>query len=592
MATPINRAAIDHVIGRNIRAFRKRGVYTVRPGYKFTGGWITDKPAIVVTVEKKLDKLVPRDRLPAEVEDIPVDVREATGLQRLRAHDPVAHALVVAHGRPEFHEPQWPDERDVATGRKLSAMPAVRDPALARMSNKPEIPYTPAPNATLDPVTDTMTVIAHASPDAGWPVLRDFLNGTASRLTVGMYDFTSAHVLDTLEAALKPSGRTLELVLDHPPRNPSANQSDGETKQALEKTVGTRAQTDWALTRNDPLAKSWIFPTAYHIKVAVRDGTVFWLSSGNWNNSNQPDLAANDPKAGSLKDADRDWHAVVTHKALAAVFEAYLKHDREVAASQQGPGDDALHATLRDAMQAHEAEQGKSSLSVAPQPKPARTFTAKTFSNVPVTIQPVLTPDKGVYAGKILELLQAAERSLYIQTQYIHPSDQAQDTGFTALLEAVRDKHRKGVDVRLITSQYENTPQWMEKLKEYDLDKVLRIQNRVHNKGIVVDAKVVALGSQNWSGDGTLRNRDATLILHHPDIAQYYEQIFIHDWTTLADVKVVDASHTASSARPASDAMTEVAKRNGAIAEEKPAGRLKAPASHRKAPLTKRARRD
>jgi hypothetical protein len=111
---------------------------------------------------------------------------------------------------------------------------------------------------------------------------------------------------------------------------------------------------------------------------------------------------------------------VVTNKALAAVFEAYLKHDREVAASQQGPGDDALHATLRGAMQAHVAEQNKSSVAAAPQPKPAKTFPARTFSNVPVTIQPVLTPDTGVYS-KILEILQAAERSFCIQTQYIHP---------------------------------------------------------------------------------------------------------------------------------------------------------------------------
>jgi hypothetical protein len=87
---------------------------------------------------------------------------------------------------------------------------------------------------------------------------------------------------------------------------------------------------------------------------------------------------------------------------------------------------------------------GKSSLSAAPQPKAAQTFSARTFSNVPVTIQPVLTPDTGVYSGKVLEILQAAERSLYMQTQYIHPSDQTQDKDFMALIEAVRDKHRGG----------------------------------------------------------------------------------------------------------------------------------------------------
>jgi phosphatidylserine/phosphatidylglycerophosphate/cardiolipin synthase-like enzyme len=149
----------------------------------------------------------------------------------------------------------------------------------------------------------------------------------------------------------------------------------------------------------------------------------------------------------------------------------------------------------------------------------------------------------------------------------------------------VRDKLRKEVDVRLITSQYENTPQWIEKLKEYDLDKVLRIQNRVPNKGIVVDSKVVALSSQNWSGDGTLRHRDATLIIHDPNIAQYYEQIFIHDWTTLADVKVVDASPTAPAAGHSPGARTRgpVAKGKAAAIKAKAAAST-VPASNKALP--------
>ena len=197
MATPINDAAIDRLIQRHITQFRSKGVYTLRLGYKFTGGWITDKPAIVETVDKKLDGLTTRDRLPTEIEDVHVDVREATGLQRLRVQDPVQHALVTSHGRAEHHEPTWKYERDVATRTRLSAAQKVRHPALALQGNKLEIPYSPAA-AMLNPVTGTMTVIAHASPDASWPVLRDFLSQTQSRLTVGMCDFTSKHFLDTL----------------------------------------------------------------------------------------------------------------------------------------------------------------------------------------------------------------------------------------------------------------------------------------------------------------------------------------------------------------------------------------------------------
>ena len=130
MATTINHAVIDRLIQRHIKKFRKKGVYALRPGYKFTGGWITDKPAIIATVDKKLDGLPPHDQLPTEIEDVPVDVREATGLQRLRAQDPVQHALVTSHGRSEHQEPTWPYERDVATGEKISAAKKVSQPAL------------------------------------------------------------------------------------------------------------------------------------------------------------------------------------------------------------------------------------------------------------------------------------------------------------------------------------------------------------------------------------------------------------------------------------------------------------------------------
>jgi len=557
MATPINRAAIDAVIRRNLGQFRNKGVFTVRPGYKFTGGWITDKPSIVATVDKKLENLPPSQMLPAEVENVPVDVREATGLQRLRHSDRAAHDLVVTHGRREFQEPNWQFERNAQTGKLVDHAPVTKQPALASAAKKPQVPYQPA-SVPLNPVTAPMTIIAHASPDAGWPVLQQFFNGIKSKLTVGMYDFTSKHVLDALESALKSGGKTLSLVLDHPPRNPSANQTDDQTKTALETELASRATIDWALTRNDPVVSGWIFPTAYHIKVAVRDSETFWLSSGNWNNSNQPDLAANDPSAGSLAKGDRDWHVVIDNAQLAKVFEAYLLQDLKSAAAHQGESKPQLHSALHAAMVAHQAASAKSTLNqildaapaVAPlleaaAKKPPALVKPQTFPDVTIKVDPILTPDKGVYSGKILTLLKSAKKTLFMQTQYIHPSDQAQDADFDALIKAVKEKHEQGVVVRLITSEYENTPQWIEKMKEYDLDGVLRIQNRVHNKGIVIDSETVALGSQNWSGDGTLRNRDASVVIYHPPIAKYFEAIFNDDWTKRAQAKLVDASHPA-----------------------------------------------
>jgi phosphatidylserine/phosphatidylglycerophosphate/cardiolipin synthase-like enzyme len=49
----------------------------------------------------------------------------------------------------------------------------------------------------------------------------------------------------------------------------------------------------------------------------------------------------------------------------------------------------------------------------------------------------------------------------------------------------------------------------------------------------------VLVSSQNWSTDGTLYNRDAVVILYHPQAARYFQQIFLHDWQHLATNKAL-----------------------------------------------------
>jgi phosphatidylserine/phosphatidylglycerophosphate/cardiolipin synthase-like enzyme len=153
-------------------------------------------------------------------------------------------------------------------------------------------------------------------------------------------------------------------------------------------------------------------------------------------------------------------------------------------------------------------------------------------------IQPILTPDN--YVDFILALINSAEKSFYMQTQYINYSDKPENAKFAALVAAVVKKINDGLDVRLIMSQYETNDK-LELLQGARIDlSHVRIQANVHNKGIIVDSKVVAVGSQNWSGDGVLRNRDATVVIHNEEAAQYWEEIFVHDWTKMASQQALD----------------------------------------------------
>jgi hypothetical protein len=236
----------------------------------------------------------------------------------------------------------------------------------------------------------------------------------------------------------------------------------------------------------------------------------------------------------------------VMDAGLAGLFEAYIEHDYQVAAGLQADKavqQKQLKLAIEQAAKLVQAERKRQPL--APVKSRGVPFTLgkpKVFTKARVTMQPLLTPDRGratsMYAENVLALIKSARKRLYMQFQYMHPTTGAAVAGFTALLDAVADAVRRKLDVRIICSQYENTPQYVELMHERGLSGVLRVQDRVHNKGIVVDSKTVLVSSQNWSSQGVLQNRDAGVIIGHPDIAQYFEANFLQDWQDRADVRV------------------------------------------------------
>jgi hypothetical protein len=349
-------ATIDRTIRQNLSKLRKPGVLTLRPGFEITNHRLTGKRAIVATVHTKTSDLPANKLLPRAIHGVPVDVREATPHQRLRANDPAAAALTQAFGRPQDKEPTWPLEREMPSGQLLKSpnsqtQKAVADyaagqpvvaKALAAHAAKPKIAYAPAPGEPLNPVQTTTTIIAHVSPDAGFTTLTAFLRSTKQSLVIGMYDFTSGPILALFKTVLTGT-KTLQMVLDNPPPNATRNQLDSQTVQELNAALGPRSRIVRALAGDDTLVSAEMFPSAYHIKVMVRDNAVLWLSSGNLNNSNQPDLSS------PPKTEDRDWHVIIEDQALANLFEAYLNQDFMSAQAYQIPESTALTEAVSDA---------------------------------------------------------------------------------------------------------------------------------------------------------------------------------------------------------------------------------------------------
>jgi phosphatidylserine/phosphatidylglycerophosphate/cardiolipin synthase-like enzyme len=396
-------------------------------------------------------------------------------------------------------------------------------------AKKVQIDYVPA-QASLDPVTVAATITAHVSPDAGLQTLEGFLAGTRQSLVIGMYDFTSGRILASVQHALRNSGN-LKMVLDNPPLTEAKpDQSDTQAVDELNQRLGGRASIARALSRPDAFASEWMFPSAYHIKVVVRDRSAVWLSSGNFNNTNQPDLSSPPPEE------DRDWHVIIDNEQLARTFEAFLAQDFDSAAQHQAvpPGSERAatsHAFLKLAAE-------KNALPPVTMTKPtasAARVKPLTIALDQVRITPLLTPDndhgdksKGQYLTNMIDLISKAEKTIYIQLQYIECSTEGTD--YDALLKAIAVQARNGLDVRLIENR-EYGEKWAEKMKSTGVDLTANIwmQPNVHNKGFVIDSRIVVVSSQNFSGEGVRQNRDAGVIIENERIAQYFEAVFLTD---------------------------------------------------------------
>jgi hypothetical protein len=490
-----------------------KDVVTTRPGYKYPPDG-KPVPAIVVAV-------IP-GTAPVQAADleqkfaVPFTVIDATVEEQLAAdaRQPVSFGM--------------PDGSMVSAFEKMLG----GDEPLAFLPPKTGAYEEPKP-PNLPLVKEKMEMTICVSPEAGWSELETFLGETTSTLTVAMYQFTAPHIFDAIEAAVTPAGRKFELILHPVPEKPAktgvkANDLDEEKNviPPLEEKMKKRFEQTWAtlVSKKNP---DGLFASAYHIKVAVRDGNAFWLSSGNWQSSNQPDVHpfVDHPKKlppQFQRKYNRDYHAIISNKKLASIYEFYIKRDFELSAAQA----EAVSFAPPDLFVPEEEE---APIDFAAPPKLFKPLRL----NREVSVQPLLTPDN--YAENVLKLIKSAKKSVWFQNQYINFRGTDDDfTEFRLLIGALKDKIDEKLDVRIICRDM---------MKQESLDvlvglgfpkELFRFQPACHNKTIIIDGKTVMLGSHNWSNEGVKTNRDASLIFDDEEIAAYLAEVYDYDWDRLA----------------------------------------------------------
>lgn len=472
--------------------FLKRpDVLGVRLGYRFENGWITRDRAIVVTVDAKKTQFDLRRKgrtaLPQTFAGYPVQLTGPTLRELVRAATP-------------------------QTGEFLS---------LTESLNLNEIVYMP-PSEPLNPVNERMKLKLHISPDAGWPCLSSFLADTKDRLVIGMYDFGAQHILNAILA--KPNLKELVLVMQRGESLGTGTKKedlpDAKVAEALSNQFGKRFHFGWVKLG---IKNGWV-ANSYHIKVAVQDSKAFWLSSGNWQSSNQPEVDLKGSTDFSyLENYNREWHAVVHHEGLAKTYEAYLRNDLK-----KGSAPDFMEAVANlpnIAVPLLKARRRTRS--------PNLMYFEPLELDEQVKVTPLLTPDN--YFDAAIALVKSAKEEILLQNQTFNAPAEHQEK-LAELVGLIQEKQKR-VSVRIVfrVLMESNARQNLEALVDMGFDPdCLRVQTNLHTKGIIVDGKKVLLGSQNISETGISINRDASLLFEHEGIATYFKGIFKHDWDNLA----------------------------------------------------------
>ena len=499
-----SKAAVRAVIDAHLPELRTLpGFVGAEPGFPIVDGRILREPAILVFVshKKSPSEMLVEDRVPRQLGPYRVAVLQA---------DP------------------W---------RQLEAKLAVEGSKIDLVADAGSLLYEGIEGDPIDIEHEVEgSLLCHLGPDAGWPVLKPFLEATRTSLTVAMYDFNAAYIAKTFIDTVRDGDIEAALTWDD-----SMTAPETEIRAQLRQRLKNRL--DGAIIQ---CGSGRRFASAYHEKVAVRDHVSFWLSSGNWSKRSQPNIdPIGDPATarGMYSAGNREWHLIVNDEALAQLYERYIRHDLEAAKADLDEGARGVVLDAQGGWRFPDVLVPIESLTVEPALALATVepIAPEALPSVPraIKVQPLLTPDN--YVGRVAAWLASARRSIYLQFAYINYSDKPADERFTELLMSLAElSYKPGLDMRIIVGN-NGAADKVRRLAEAGFNEaVFRVQGNVHNKGIVVDGESVLVSSANWSADGVLRNRDAGLIVYDPEVTGYFSRAFLDDWESRARSRLAD----------------------------------------------------
>jgi cardiolipin synthase len=346
-------------------------------------------------------------------------------------------------------------------------------------------------------------VTVFVSPDCSLEILQKEIR-SASVLRVNVYLFESQDIEREVIDLLSRGG-TVNIIVESSPVGGISESEVRILRHIIEKGGEVRFSNDSLYRLN-------------HAKYALIDGDTIILGSENWNSGGYPP----DGSGGN-----RGWGVVINDREvfydMSCVFEHDWAHGIKIS-----PGD---------------LPQGSKSDPDEPGDRIGKTvFEAKNIKGE-FTASIIIGPDNSLHYETIIEMINSAEKTLFIEQAYINRDWRNDENPY---LQTAINAAMQGVEVKVLLDSM-----WYNTNEENDNDELCNYLNnlasqenlnlearlvkrdgitKIHNKGVIVDGQKVLISSINWNKHSPTYNREIGIIIENPELAAYYTEVFLYDW--------------------------------------------------------------
>ena len=358
-------------------------------------------------------------------------------------------------------------------------------------------------NLKTQPETITYTkckAYLFVSPDSSYAGIEKILKSANNTLKIMVYEFWSPEIKGEIINALNRRVKVY-LLMEGDTYGEIGDYWNRDMLSELYQLNKTQNKPIWIRLENT---------TRYmHAKVIIADTTMVFISSENFMPTSYPPTPTT-IELTPYERPSRGWGTIIKNTEIAKKYEEYFDaiFYNDQYSREYNPDTNVGQAPEQGGIIKYSPIMG--------------------MQEVEAYAYPVFTPENSLETIKWL--ISRANYTIYLSLMYI-----TQDQTTQQLIDQLKQAKERGVTIHIILEDsLEYYQEMAQTLESYGFHVVPAFSQQetlfLHNKGIIIDDKIILIGSINWSEKALTQNWEAAILIKSTQAAQYYKEIYEYDW--------------------------------------------------------------